>query len=123
MGKVVNIEKCFEKFHDTYSPKIIGVLNEQYVMAVKLEGDKCPWHTHENEDEMFYVLEGILDIYEDKKKTTVNAGEFYIVYRGKEHRAVPQGHVKLLLFEPTGISHTGRVKSEITKSQFDRLDV
>jgi len=123
MAKVVNIDKCFEKFNDTYSPKIIGELNGQYVMVVKLEGDKCPWHTHKNEDEMFYVLEGILDIYENKKKITANAGEFYIVYQGKEHRVVPRGHVKLLLFEPAGISHTGSVKSEITKSRFDRLDV
>jgi quercetin dioxygenase-like cupin family protein len=123
MGKAVNIDKCFEKFNDTYSPKIIGELNGQYVMVVKLEGDKCPWHTHENEDEMFYVLEGILDIYENKKKITVNAGEFYIVYQGKEHRVVPRSHVKLLLFEPAGIAHTGSVISEITKSRFYRLDV
>lgn len=123
MAKVVNIDRCFEKFNDTYSPKIIGELNGQYVMVVKLEGDKCPWHTHQKEDEMFYVLEGILDIYEDKKKITVNAGEFYIVNQGTEHRVVPRGHVKLLLFEPAGISHTGSVKSEITKSRFYRLDV
>ncbi len=122
MAKVVNIAACFEKFEDTYSPKIIGELNGQYVMVVKLEGDKCPWHTHDNEDEMFYVLEGMLDIYEGPKKIPVNSGEFYIVYRGTEHRVVPQGFVKLLLFEPEGISHTGSVKSEITKKRFDRLD-
>jgi len=123
MQKVVNIATCFEKFHDTFSPKIIGELNGQYVLAVRIEGDKCPWHIHESEDEMFYVLEGILDIYDGKKKIRVNAGEFYIVYRGEEHRVVPQGRVKLLLFEPAGISHTGKVKSEITKSRFDRLDL
>jgi mannose-6-phosphate isomerase-like protein (cupin superfamily) len=72
---------------------------------------------------MFYVLQGILDIYENKKKITINAGEFYIVCRGTEHRVVSRVRVKLLLFEPTGISHTGSVKSEITKSRFDRLDV
>jgi hypothetical protein len=44
MGKVVNVDRCFEKFNDTYSPKIIGELNGQWVMVVKLEGDKCPWH-------------------------------------------------------------------------------
>jgi mannose-6-phosphate isomerase-like protein (cupin superfamily) len=123
VGKVVNIDRCFKKFNDTFSPKIIGELNGQYVLAVKLEEDMCPLHTHENEDEMFYVLEGILDIYEDKKKTTVKTGEFYIVYRGTAHRVVPQGHVKLLLFEPAGISHTGSVQSEITKIRFDKLDV
>ena len=123
MKKVVNINKCFEKFNETYSPRVIGELNGQYVMVVKLEGDKVPWHTHENEDEMFYVIEGILDIFEKTKKVTVLPGEFYIVSRGTKHRVVPQGRVKLVLFEPAGILHTGRVKSEITKSKFYKLDV
>jgi mannose-6-phosphate isomerase-like protein (cupin superfamily) len=123
MGHIVNVSRCFNKFYDTYSPKIIGELNGQYVLAVKCEGDKVPWHTHENEDEMFFVIDGILDIYEKEKRATVKAGEFFIVSRGVEHRVVPRGFVKLMLFEPAGISHTGRVRSEITKSQFDRLDV
>lgn len=123
MGHVVNISQCFDKFADTFSPKIIGELNGQYVLAVKCEGDKVPWHTHDNEDEMFYVIEGSLDILEQEKKMTVNAGEFYIVPHGVEHRVIPQGCVKLLLFEPAEIAHTGSVKSEITKNKFDRLDI
>lgn len=123
MGKVVNLSQCFDKFNDTFSPKIIGELNGQYILVVKCEGDKVPWHTHENEDEMFFVIEGALNIFENEKKVTVNPGEFYIVSRGTKHRVVPQGHVKLLLFEPADIEHTGRVKAEITKKKFDRLDV
>ncbi len=49
-------------------------------------------------------------------------GEFYIVQSGVEHRVVPRGHVKLMLFEPAGIAHTGKVKAEITKDRFDRLE-
>jgi len=123
MAKVVNIEKCFEKFSDTFSPKIVGDLNGQLVMVVRLEGDKVPWHIHEKEDEMFFVVDGILDIYEKDKNVTVRTGEFYIVRRGVEHRAVPRGHVKLILFEPEGIAHTGKVKAEITKKSFDRLEL
>jgi mannose-6-phosphate isomerase-like protein (cupin superfamily) len=123
MGKVVNISQCFDKFSDTFSPKIIGELNGQYVLAVKCEGDKVPWHTHDNEDEMFYVIEGSLDIFAKEKKVTVNAGEFYIVPRGVEHRVVPHDFVKLLLFEPAEIAHTGSVKSDITKNKFDKLNV
>ena len=122
-AKVVNIEKCFEKFNDTYSPKIVGDLNGQHVMVVRLEGDKVPWHTHEKEDEMFFVIDGILDIHEKNKNITLQAGEFYIVQRGLEHRVVPRGHVKLILFEPEGIEHTGKVKAEITKEKFDRLEL
>ena len=123
MEKVVNINRCFEKFSDTYSPKIIGELNGQLVMLVRCEGDKVPWHAHENEDEMFFVLDGVLEIFEKEKNVTVKAGEFYIVKRGIEHRVLPRTHVKLLLLEPAGISHTGSVKSDITKSRFDRLHV
>jgi len=122
MLKAVNIEECFKKFHDTFSPKIVGELNGQNVMLVRCEGDKIPWHTHDEEDEMFLVLDGSLDIMQRDGSVTVNAGEFSIVRRGVEHRIVPRGHVKLMLFEPAGISHTGKVRAEITKDRFDRLD-
>jgi len=122
MAKVVNIEKCFEKFDDTYSPKIVGELNNQYVMVVRLEGDKVPWHVHENEDEMFFVVDGTLDIHKKDTSVTLQTGEFYIVQKGIEHRVTPRGHVKLILFEPAGIAHTGKVKAEITKSSFERLE-
>lgn len=123
MARVVNIEDCFGKFADTYSPKIIGELNGQEVKLARLEGDKCPWHTHEAEDEMFFVVEGTLDVHERDTMVTLRAGEFCIVPRGKEHRVVPHGHVKLILFEPVGTAHTGSVKAEITKEQYDRLDL
>ena len=122
MSKVVNIEKCFEKFNDTFSPKIIGELNGQHVKVVRLEGDKVPWHTHDNEDELFFVVDGILDIQEKDNTITLNAGEFYIVRKGVEHKVVPHGHVKIILFEPAGIAHTGKVKSEITKESIDWLE-
>ena len=45
-----------------------------------------------------------------------------IVPAGVEHRVVPQGHVKRLLFEPAGIAHTGAVRAEITRDHYERLD-
>ena len=123
MSKVININKCFELFEDTFSPKVVGELNDQFVMVVKLEGDKVPWHVHENEDEMFFVIDGVLEVQEKNRNTTLNGGEFYIVNRGIEHRVVPQGYVKLLLFEPSSIKHTGSVKSEITRKQFEHLEL
>jgi mannose-6-phosphate isomerase-like protein (cupin superfamily) len=125
MPKVVHIDSCFEKFTDTFSPKIVGELNGQHVKVVRLEGDKVPWHTHDNEDELFWVLEGELDIFErleSEEAVTLHSGELCIVPRGIEHRVVPRGHVKLVLFEPADIAHTGKVRAEITKDQHDWLD-
>lgn len=122
MSKVINIEKCFQMFDDTFSPKIIAEPNNQLVMLVRCEGDKVPWHTHDNEDEMFFVLDGILEVQERRGNVTLHEGEMYIVKRGVEHRVVPKNHVKLILFEPEGIKHTGKVTSEITRKKFERLE-
>ena len=122
MSKVINIDECFGMFDDTFSPKIVGELNGQLVMLVRCEGDRVPWHTHENEDEMFLVMDGVLEVQEKDRKVTLHAGEMYIVKRGTEHRVVPHGHVRLMLFEPAGIEHTGKVTTEITKKRFDRLE-
>ncbi len=122
MSHVINIEDCFARFTDLFSPKIIGELNDQHVKVARLEGDKVPWHVHESEDELFWVLEGKLDVLEREETVTLHSGEFCIVARGTEHRVVPHGHVKLLLFEPDGIEHTGKARSEITLDRYDRLD-
>ena len=122
MKRIVNIEDCFERFSDTFSPKIVAELNGQHVKLARLEGDKVPWHTHDDEDELFFVIDGTLDIEERDGKLTLRSGEFYVVPRGREHRVVPHGHVKLMLFEPNGIEHTGKARAEITLDRYDRLD-
>jgi len=122
MIKVVNIEKCFSRFSDTFSPKIVAELNGQHVKLVRAEGDKVPWHMHDAEDELFLVLDGSLEVHERSGSARLNPGEFCVVARGIEHKVVPIGKVKLLLFEPAGIAHTGKVRSEITKDRYDRLD-
>jgi mannose-6-phosphate isomerase-like protein (cupin superfamily) len=123
MAKAINIEKAFEMFTDTFSPKIIAEPNGQLVMLVRCEGDKVPWHKHAGEDELFFVLEGELEVQEREGNVSLRAGEMYVVKRDVEHRVVPHGHVKLILFEPAGIEHTGKVQSEITKKRFNRLEL
>jgi len=122
MIRAVNLEASFSRFHDTFSPKIVAELNGQHVKLVHLEGDKVPWHTHDAEDEMFYVVDGVLAVHLREQTITLRAGEFVVVPHGVEHRVVPEGHVRLMLFEPAGIAHTGNVRAEITKDHFDRLE-
>ncbi len=70
---------------------------------------------------MFWVLAGGLEVHERGGVTTLHPGEFFIGGRGVEHRVVPLGRVKPVLFEPAGIAHTGDAKAEITREAFDRL--
>lgn len=57
---MVNVNKVIKEMNSYYSPKIIAEVNNEYVKIAKIKGDKVPWHTHEKEDELFYILEGSL---------------------------------------------------------------
>jgi mannose-6-phosphate isomerase-like protein (cupin superfamily) len=117
----VNIEAAFSRFAETFAPKIVADLNGQQIKLVRAEGDKVPWHTHEKEDEMFLVLEGVLKVLWTEGQAELAPLEFIVIPRGVSHRVAPKGHVKLLLFEPATTEHTGSVRSEITKDKLDRL--
>jgi mannose-6-phosphate isomerase-like protein (cupin superfamily) len=121
MAMVINLERYFAKFSETFSPQVVGELNGQHVKLVRLEGDRVPWHAHDREDELFWVVDGVLEVHERAGVTLLHPGEFCIVRHGVEHKVVPRGHVKIVLFEPAGIAHTGNVKAEITKERLDRL--
>ncbi len=123
MNTVVNIDTCFGLFEDTFSPKIVGELNGQHVKLARLEGDRVPWHVHEDEDELFWVIEGALTIFSGELEARLGPGEFFIVPRGTRHRVVPHGHVRLVLFEPAETAHTGAVKAEITRERYERLEL
>ncbi len=120
--KAINIDGCFDRFSDLFSPKIVGEANGQHLKLAKLDGDKVPWHIHDTEDELFWVVEGRLEVQERDSSVILNPGEFCVVEAGREHRVVPHGFVKLILFEPAGIAHTGTVRGEITKDHYDRLE-
>lgn len=121
MLEIVNIDDGFARFDDLFSPKIVAELNGQHVKLVRVEGDKVPWHTHDEEDELFWVLEGELDVMTREATVTLRPGEFTVVPRSVEHRVAPRGHVKLVLFEPDGIAHTGDVEAEITLDRYEHL--
>jgi len=116
----INIHEKFSKFDKTWTPHIIGELNEQYVKLCKLK-DEFVWHSHKHEDELFMVFRGTLfmDI-KDQETVEVKEGEIIIIPKGIEHRPRTNGDVVFnLLFEPKATKHTGNVNSEKTVHSLD----
>jgi quercetin dioxygenase-like cupin family protein len=113
----MNVKECFNDVQDYFSPKIIGEVNDTYIKIAKIKGEKVPWHQHENEDEMFYVMDGSLFFeVEGLENFTLNKGDFYIVKKGTMHRVSSKEECRIMLIENKTTAHTGDVKSEITKS-------
>jgi len=107
----VNIQEKFKLFHDYWSPKILGVLNENYVKIFKAKGEFA-WHKHEREDALFLVIKGQLKIKLKYREVILNEGEFYIVPQGIEHVAYAEEEAHVLLFEPKQEIPTGDTPSE-----------
>jgi mannose-6-phosphate isomerase-like protein (cupin superfamily) len=116
----VNITKKLAEFSDTWSPKILGEINDSYVKAVKLEGEFF-WHHHDHEDEMFLVVKGLLRMKFRDREERVGPGEFIIVPHGVEHLPVAEEETHILLFEPKTTLNTGNVTNERTVAELDRL--
>lgn len=107
-------------FSDYWSPKIVGELNGQHVKLAKLKGDFV-WHKHDNEDELFYVIEGELKIEFRDKVTCLNANEFIIVPRGVEHKPFAEKEVSVMVFELIFTINTGDETREFTLETLDSI--
>lgn len=55
--KKITIAEKLELFSDYFNPRIVGELNDQHVKLVKFKGEFI-WHHHDDEDEMFLVING-----------------------------------------------------------------
>lgn len=110
---VVNLAEKLSLFSDHWMPRIVGELNGQHVKLAKLLGDFI-WHRHPDEDELFLVLSGELELHLRERVVTLREGEFFIVPRGVEHKPVAREEVHLLLLEPTSTRNTGDAVNERT---------
>ncbi|NIN70636.1 MAG: cupin domain-containing protein [Gemmatimonadetes bacterium] len=120
MPEVVNLAQKFSLFTEHWSPKIVGELNDFYVKLVKFQGEFV-WHHHDDEDEMFLVVKGRLQMRFRSEDLWLNEGEFVIVPRGVEHMPVAHEEVHVVLFEPKSTLNTGNVESERTVTDLDRI--
>ena len=117
MNTKLNIESALASIENYFSPKIIGEVNDVYVKIAKIKGEDVPWHSHKNEDELFYILEGsLLMEIENQPAFQMNKGDMYVVKRGVEHRVSSAKECHILLIENKTTAHTGDVVSDITKS-------
>ena len=116
----VNLSEKFSLITKHWDPKIVGELNDQHVKIAKLKGEFV-WHAHENEDELFMVVEGQLTIKLRDGNIELKKGEFFIIPRGVEHMPVAEDEVHVLMFEPKTTINTGNVDSAKTISQPEKI--
>lgn len=116
----INIAEKLSLFNDYWNPRIAGELNGQHVKLAKFSGEFI-WHKHDFEDEMFFVISGILKMEFRDKTVEIKPNEFIIVPKGVEHKPVAENEVCVMLFEPNTTLNTGDKKGELTRENLEKI--
>jgi len=127
--KPINIKEKYGKFNKQWHPHQIATVDDMQVILAKISGEFV-WHSHKDEDELFYVQKGRLEMrfressnLEKEWSEFVNEGEIIVVPKGVEHcPTTAEGEeVHLLLFEKQNTAHTGEVVHEKTQTAYPQI--
>jgi len=105
---------------ELWSPRVVAEVEDAYVKVAKVHGSLA-WHSHDHEDELFFVLKGRLRIEMDGLAVELGEGEMYVVSKGVRHNPVADEECHLLLIERKSTRHTGNVTTEKTRSLAEQL--
>ncbi len=109
----INFKEKLSQFSDHWSPKIIAQMNDYHLKLVKLQGDFV-WHSHEDTDEVFIVIDGEMSIEFREGKVELKTGEMFVVPKGFAHKPYSENECRILLVEPAGTVNTGDTGGEMT---------
>ena len=120
--KPINIRGKFTTFNKHWHPNQIAIVDDMQVLLAKIKGDFI-WHKHLEEDELFFVQKGTLEMHFRDRMELVQQGEIIVVPKGVEHCPKTKNgeEVHVLLFEKITTAHTGNVVHKRTQTQYPKI--
>lgn len=117
----VGLADAFEQFTDQWAPKAIASMNDYLVKLVRVEGEFV-WHSHDDTDELFLVVEGeiVIDL-NNSESVELGAGDLFVVPAGVPHRPRASAEAKVLLLEPATVVNTGDAEETDLTAQVEWL--
>lgn len=120
MPKVISPEQVAASLVELWSPRVVAEVDDVYVKVARVHGSLA-WHSHDDEDELFLVLDGRLRIEMEGISVELGKGELFVVPKGVRHNPVAEEECRLLLIERKSTLHTGTTVTEKTRSVADQL--
>jgi mannose-6-phosphate isomerase-like protein (cupin superfamily) len=116
LNEKANLTQKLAQFHEYWSPRVIGEMNDYKLQVVKVKGEFV-WHAHAETDEFFLVLKGHLTIQLRDRKVELDEGELFVVPRTVEHCPRADLETHLLLIDPIGTVNTGDAGGPLTAGE------
>ena len=120
MRAVVSPTQIAEGLTELWSPRVVAELDDSFVKVAKVQGT-LSWHSHEHEDELFYVLKGQLRIEMAEQTVLLNAGDTFVVPKGVRHNPIAEHECLIMLIERKSTLHTGEEITDKTRSLAEQL--
>lgn len=120
MSNVVSPTKLAAALTEQWSPRVVAEVDDSYIKVAKLQGS-LTWHSHDNEDELFYVLKGSLRIEMQDRTVELGQGDAFVVPKGVRHNPVAEQECHVMLIERKTTLHTGNEVTDKTRSLADQL--
>lgn len=117
MPTKLNVHDAFDSIEAPWTPAIAAQVGGTMVKLARLEGSFV-WHSHAEEDELFYVLAGRLRMRlregAREGEVVLEVGEMICVPAGVEHCPVGEDGCRVMLVEPASTVNTGAVEEART---------
>ena len=115
MIKPISPIEAASRLDELWSPRVLAEVDDAYVKVARVHGTLA-WHSHADEDELFYVLKGALRIELEDGVVELGEGQMCVVPRGVRHHPVAEQECHLLLIERKSTRHTGDEVTALTRS-------
>lgn len=120
MTEVVSPKVIAAGLAEHWSPRVIAELDDSFVKVAKVQGSLA-WHSHEEEDELFYILKGTLTIEMEERTVVLREGDAFVVPKGVRHNPIAEQECHIMLIERKSTLHTGTVVTERTRTVDEQL--
>jgi mannose-6-phosphate isomerase-like protein (cupin superfamily) len=120
MPNVVSPGNIAAALTEHWSPRVVLELDDSFVKVAKVQGS-LTWHSHDNEDELFYILKGSLRIEMEDRTVELREGEAFVVPKGVRHNPVAERECHIMLIERKTTLHTGSEVTAKTRSLAEQL--
>jgi mannose-6-phosphate isomerase-like protein (cupin superfamily) len=107
----VNLADEAARLKEFWSQRVLASGNGNLFKVAKGIGS-TNWHTHEDQDEVFLLIEGHLTIQMRDRDVELGPGELFVIPRGTEHCPIAHEEARFLLVGPEVTSNAAGGKPD-----------
>jgi len=104
--ELIDIPNLIEDSKKEWQNFSLSEVNDCIVRLGVIHGE-FHWHRHDNEDEFFYVIDGLLHIDLEGKIFDLSPGQGFMVPKGVSHRTRAPQRTSILMVEGKTVTPTG----------------